>query len=115
MTPNPECPTPLSLNPSTGKTHSTDSKDIAFQSAGKLAVKAALDKGGTKLMQPMDAISFRVPESLQGDLNAIVSRFRGWGLGFKSMPSSHTHIRAHMHIQNLHARRHARAHTHTRT
>lgn len=61
-----------------GKMHSVDSKDIAFQSAGKLAVKAALEMGKTKLLQPMETVTFVVDESLQGEVNAIVARQEGY-------------------------------------
>ena len=61
-----------------GKMHSVDSKDIAFQSAGKAAVKAALEKGGSRLLQPMEKVTFVVDEKLQGEINSIVSRAEGY-------------------------------------
>jgi elongation factor G len=61
-----------------GKMHSVDSKDVAFQSAGKLAVKAALEKGGTRLLQPMEKVVFAIEEKLQGDINTIVTRGSGY-------------------------------------
>lgn len=61
-----------------GKMHSVDSKDIAFQSAGKLAIKAALQQGKTKILQPMENVVFNVPESLQGEINSIISRVEGY-------------------------------------
>jgi elongation factor G len=61
-----------------GKMHSVDSKDIAFQSAGKLAVKAALEKGGTRLLQPMEKVVFVIDEKLQGEINTIVTRGSGY-------------------------------------
>ena len=61
-----------------GKMHSVDSKDIAFQSAGKLAVKAALEQGGTKLLQPMETVTFSIDDSMQGEINTIVSRQDGY-------------------------------------
>jgi elongation factor G len=61
-----------------GKMHSVDSKDIAFQSAGKQAVKNALKQGGTVLLQPMEKVTFVVDEHLQGDINGTVSRSDGY-------------------------------------
>lgn len=58
--------------------HSMDSKDIAFQSAGNLSVKAALEKGGSRLLQPMEKVTFVVDEHLQGEINSIVSRQDGY-------------------------------------
>lgn len=61
-----------------GKMHSVDSKDIAFQSAGKIAVKAALEKGKTRLLQPMEKVIFTIDEQLQGEISAIVARGDGY-------------------------------------
>jgi len=61
-----------------GKMHSVDSKDIAFQSAGKLAAKAALEKGKSRLLQPMEKVLFTINEDLQGEISAIVSRGDGY-------------------------------------
>jgi elongation factor G len=61
-----------------GKMHSVDSKDIAFQSAGRVAVKAALSKAGTRLLQPMEKVTFTVDEKHQGEVNGIVSRHDGY-------------------------------------
>jgi elongation factor G len=61
-----------------GKMHSVDSKDIAFQSAGKAAVKAALSKAGTRLLQPMEKVTFSVGDKHLGEINGIVSRHDGY-------------------------------------
>ena len=69
-----------------GKMHSVDSKDIAFQSAGKHAVKAALERGKTRLLQPMEKVTFVIDNRMQGDVNTIVSRYDGYVTS--STPSS---------------------------
>jgi len=61
-----------------GKMHSVDSKDIAFQSAGRQAVKRALDQAGTILLQPMQKVKFVINDQLQGEVNGIVSRSDGY-------------------------------------
>lgn len=61
-----------------GKQHSVDSKDIAFVSAGKQAVKAALERGKTRLLQPMEEVTFVIDEALQGEISSIVSRNDGY-------------------------------------
>ena len=61
-----------------GKMHSVDSKDIAFQSAGRIAVKEALKKAGTIFLQPMEKVTFLIDEGLQGEINGIISRVDGY-------------------------------------
>jgi len=74
-----------------GKMHSVDSKDIAFQSAGRLAVKAALEKGGTNLLQPMEEVTFQIDEALQGEISAIVARGDGY-VTATNAPDSQGHL-----------------------
>lgn len=64
-----------------GKMHSVDSNDFAFTSAGKLAIKNALSKGGTRLLQPVERVKFTINEELQGEINSIVSRNDGYVTG----------------------------------
>ncbi len=64
-----------------GKMHSVDSNDFAFTSAGKLSVKAALSKAGTRLLQPMEDVHFQVSEKLVGEITSIVSRNDGYVMG----------------------------------
>jgi elongation factor G len=67
-----------------GKMHSVDSNDFAFTSAGKLSVKAALAKAGTRLLQPMERVNFQVSEKLVGEITSIVSRNDGYVMGSES-------------------------------
>ncbi|KAL3789459.1 hypothetical protein ACHAWO_002788 [Cyclotella atomus] len=64
-----------------GKMHSVDSNDFAFTAAGKLAVKNALSKSGTCLLQPMEKVTFIASKNLQGDITGIVSRNDGYVTG----------------------------------
>lgn len=64
-----------------GKMHSVDSNDFAFTSAGKLAIKNALHKGGTRMLQPVERVTFMINEELQGEINSIVSRNDGYVTG----------------------------------
>ena len=67
-----------------GKMHSVDSNDFAFTAAGKLSVKAALSKAGTRLLQPMEQVHFQVSENLVGEITSIVSRNDGYVMGSES-------------------------------
>ena len=64
-----------------GKMHSVDSNDFASTAAGKLAVKTALAKVGTCLLQPYCKVTFIADKNLQGDITGIVSRNDGYVTG----------------------------------
>jgi elongation factor G len=64
-----------------GKMHNVDSNDFAFTSAGKVAIKNALAQGGTRLLQPMEHVTFTINSEMQGEINSIVSRNDGYVTG----------------------------------
>lgn len=66
-----------------GKSHSVDSSDFAFKTAGKNAVKEALADVGTVLLQPIMKIDIHVPSVFSGGLVPIVSGLKGQVLGFE--------------------------------
>ncbi|MBW4436588.1 MAG: elongation factor G [Pleurocapsa minor GSE-CHR-MK-17-07R] len=51
-----------------GKEHPVDSKDIAFQVAGREAFKEAFVAGAPVLMEPIMHVEVTVPESMMGDV-----------------------------------------------
>jgi elongation factor G len=64
-----------------GKMHPVDSKDIAFQIAGKAAFKEAFRKARPRLLEPIYDIEVRVPEdhlgAVMGDLSGRRGRITG--------------------------------------
>lgn len=74
-----------------GKAHSVDSSEMAFRTAGSLGLKAALEQGGTVLLEPMVALTVRAPLDAQGDVLADLATRRGQVTG-TSMSEDSTEI-----------------------
>lgn len=67
-----------------GKSHSVDSSDFAFRTAGKNAVKEALAELGTVVLQPIMKVDIHVPSVFSGNLVPLVSGLKGQVLGFEA-------------------------------
>ena len=67
-----------------GKQHPVDSKDIAFQIAGKAAFHEAFLAAKPKLMEPLMELRVKVPEDAVGAVMADLSNRRGRVLGMES-------------------------------
>jgi elongation factor G len=77
-----------------GKAHSVDSSDMAFQKAGKLALKDAADKAGVLLLEPVDEVSVLVPDDYVGAIMSDLSSRRGRVLGTESVGRGRTLVKA---------------------
>jgi elongation factor G len=64
-----------------GKQHPVDSKDIAFQIAGKEAFKEAFRSAKPCLLEPIINLEVKVPEDYMGDVMGDISGRRGKILG----------------------------------
>lgn len=64
-----------------GKEHPVDSKDIAFQIAGREVFKMAADQAGATLLEPIYSMSISVPEANMGDIMGDLNNRRGRVLG----------------------------------
>jgi elongation factor G len=60
-----------------GKFHAVDSSDMAFQIAGSLALKDAVEQGGVALLEPVVQLAVTVPESFTGDIMGDLNAKRG--------------------------------------
>jgi elongation factor G len=60
-----------------GKEHPVDSKDIAFQIAGREAFKLAFKEANPTILEPIMDLTITVPEEYTGDVNSNLSTRRG--------------------------------------
>lgn len=68
-----------------GKEHPVDSKDIAFQIAGREAVKEAVTKAVPVLLEPIVKMEVVVPSKYMGDITGDISSRRGRVSGLESL------------------------------
>jgi len=64
-----------------GKEHPVDSKDIAFQIAGKHVIHEAIEKAKPILLEPIVNVEVGIPQEFLGDINAIINSKRGHIIG----------------------------------
>lgn len=67
-----------------GKMHDVDSKDIAFQIAGRESFKEAFMKAAPTLLEPLMRVKITVPEDSTGDIMSDMSGRRGIVQGMES-------------------------------
>jgi elongation factor G len=60
-----------------GKEHPVDSKDIAFQIAGREVFKLAFKEGNPVLLEPIMDMTITVPEEFMGDVMGDLTTRRG--------------------------------------
>ncbi|HEV3381190.1 MAG TPA: elongation factor G-like protein EF-G2 [Trebonia sp.] len=77
-----------------GKAHSVDSSDMAFQKAGRAALKDAAEKAAPLLLEPVDEMSILVPDDYVGAVMSDLSGRRGRVLGTEAIGVGRTLIRA---------------------
>jgi elongation factor G len=79
-----------------GKAHSVDSSDMAFQSAGALALREAAEAAGVQMLEPYEEVTVVVPDDLVGNAMSDLSARRGRLLGTDKSGDDRTLIRAHV-------------------
>jgi elongation factor G len=70
-----------------GKEHPVDSKDIAFQKAGREAFKLAMAKAKPVLLEPIVNMEVTFPAETMGDIQGDLTRRRGRVQGMESLGS----------------------------
>ncbi|MBR7838999.1 elongation factor G-like protein EF-G2 [Actinospica durhamensis] len=78
-----------------GKAHSVDSSDMAFQTAGALALKDAASQGGRPtLLEPVEAVEITLADEFVGAVLGDLSSRRGRVLGTEPTDAGRTVVRA---------------------
>jgi elongation factor G len=77
-----------------GKFHSVDSSDMAFQIAGSLALKEAVEAAGVVILEPIVELDVIVPEAFTGDVMGDLNAKRGKIQGMEQIGGGKQRIRA---------------------
>ncbi|HEX3493352.1 MAG TPA: elongation factor G-like protein EF-G2 [Streptosporangiaceae bacterium] len=77
-----------------GKAHSVDSSDMAFQKAGRAALRDAAEKAQVLLLEPVDEVSVLVADDYVGAVMSYLSSRRGRVLGTEPVPGGRTLVKA---------------------
>ncbi|GHD56454.1 elongation factor G [Jeongeupia chitinilytica] len=84
-----------------GKSHSVDSKDVAFQAAGRKAMLDALQAAAPVVLEPVVAIEITAPGERLGDLTADLSGRRGQVSGTEPLSQQLVLIRGQVPLSEL--------------
>lgn len=89
-----------------GSYHSVDSSDMAFKTAGSLAMREGMPQCAPVLLEPVMAVEIAVPSDATARINQIITGRRGQILGFDARPGwdGWDLVQAHMpeaELQNL--------------
>ncbi|HOL36617.1 MAG: elongation factor G [Proteobacteria bacterium] len=84
-----------------GKSHSVDSKEIAFVTAGKKAFLAAMREARPIVLEPIVKVQITAPDTAIGDVTGDLSGRRGMVSGTDNAAGSSTLIRAQAPLSEL--------------
>ncbi|MEA2527396.1 MAG: elongation factor [Thermomicrobiales bacterium] len=83
-----------------GSYHEVDSKEIAYKIAGSLALKEALRRGKTVILEPIMNVEVTVPEEFMGDVIGDLNSRRGQIQGMEVRSGAQV-IRAHVPLAQM--------------
>jgi len=79
-----------------GSTHSVDGKDIAFQIAGAMAMREAVQKASPVILEPIVTVTVVVPERFTGDIMGLLNSKRGHVGGVNPLGDGRAEVTAHV-------------------
>jgi elongation factor G len=83
-----------------GKSHPVDSKDAAFRTAAKFAMKAAMERASPVLLEPIVALQISVPDMHTGDITGDLKNRRGHVVGI-DVSNAVTIVRAQVPLSEI--------------
>jgi elongation factor G len=83
-----------------GSYHEVDSNEMAFKTAGSLAIKEAARKAGPILLEPIMLVEVTTSEEFYGDVIGDINRRRGTILGMESRGTMHV-VRGHVPLAEM--------------
>lgn len=83
-----------------GSYHEVDSNEMAFKTAGSLAIKEATRKAGPILLEPIMLVEVTTSEEFYGDVIGDINRRRGTILGMESRGIMHV-VRGHVPLAEM--------------
>ncbi len=84
-----------------GKSHPVDSKDVAFRTAGKFAVRDAFAKARPVLLEPVVNLEVTAPEAHVGDITGHLKLHRGKVMGLDQVSSTVSLVRAQLPLSEV--------------
>jgi len=84
-----------------GSTHPVDGKDIAFQIAGSMAMRRAVQEARPVLLEPVMNVRVIVPERLMGDVISILNAKRGRVGGMNPIGDGRTEVGAQVPLAEM--------------
>jgi elongation factor G len=84
-----------------GSTHPVDGKDIAFQIAGSMAMRRAVQEARPVLLEPIMDVRAVVPERLMGDVIGIINAKRGRVGGMNPTGDGRTEVTAQVPLAEM--------------
>jgi elongation factor G len=72
----------VSVTLTDGSYHSVDSSDLAFRTAGRLAMSEAMPQCKSVILEPILNVNITIPSDFTSKVNGVISSRRGQILGF---------------------------------